>query len=313
MILYNLIRQIEKSKWNIGFAKLTPDELLNKNKGLEKVEWLKHSYKDRFFADPFLLSVSDSLIEVLVEEFMYETNKGRIALLQVDARDFSLINRKTILELDTHLSYPAIMCWNNKKFIYPENGADKRISLYEFNEFDMTCRFYRDILSTRNLNEIDDVVWPADSTIFEHNQKYWLFMTPDVENSKLMIFNSNMPIENYKQQTKIGKTNNIENSRAAGNLFKCNGVIYRPVQNCREGYGKSIKIQRIIELSEDNFQEETVMELHPCSNIYNRGLHTINFKKNLCVVDGRGYRYPIAKIISPIIEHIFKLRQLFKH
>lgn len=313
MILYNLIRQIEKSKWNIGFAKLTPDELLNNHKGLGKVEWLRHSYRDRFFADPFLLSVSDRLIEVLVEEFMYETNKGRIALLQVDPRDFSLIDRKTILELDTHLSYPVIICWDNKKFIYPENGADKRVSLYEFNEFDKTCRFYQDILSPQKLNEFKDIVWPADSTIFEYNQKYWLFMTPDVENSRLMIFNSNIPVGNYKQQNRIGKTNNIENSRAAGNLFKCNGIIYRPVQNCREGYGKSIKIQRVMELSEDNFQEETVMELYPCSNVYSRGIHTINFKNNLCVVDGRGYRYSIAKIVSPVIEYLFKFIQQFKH
>lgn len=43
------------------------------------IHWMKHSYTDRWFADPYLLEVTDKQIVVLVEEFCYKLRKGRIA------------------------------------------------------------------------------------------------------------------------------------------------------------------------------------------------------------------------------------------
>ena len=40
---------LNNQNWNIGFAETTPQELVE-NQKIGKVTWLKHPYKDRFFA-----------------------------------------------------------------------------------------------------------------------------------------------------------------------------------------------------------------------------------------------------------------------
>lgn len=74
-MLYSVIKYFERSVWNIGFIKCEPGELLEGKKKIERVQWLKHSYKDRFFADPFFLSVTEERLEVLVEEYLYKTRQ----------------------------------------------------------------------------------------------------------------------------------------------------------------------------------------------------------------------------------------------
>lgn len=50
----NLFEQIQYSQnWNICFCTLSEEELIA-NKGIDGVQWLKHPYKDRWFADPFI-------------------------------------------------------------------------------------------------------------------------------------------------------------------------------------------------------------------------------------------------------------------
>ena len=52
-MLYSVIKYFERSVWNIGFIKCEPGELLEGKKKIERVQWLKHSYKDRFLPIPF--------------------------------------------------------------------------------------------------------------------------------------------------------------------------------------------------------------------------------------------------------------------
>lgn len=46
------------SFWNIGFCYYTPEKLMDK-KELPNIQWMRHPYKDRFFADPFILKITD--------------------------------------------------------------------------------------------------------------------------------------------------------------------------------------------------------------------------------------------------------------
>ena len=55
--------------WNIGFVENTLDGVINGEP--LKIKWLNHECKDRWFADPFILDVTDDKIYVLVEEYYY--------------------------------------------------------------------------------------------------------------------------------------------------------------------------------------------------------------------------------------------------
>ena len=103
-------------------------------KALNKVQWLKHPYRDRWFADPFIFKVTDSEIIVFVEECPIERPKGILCELVIDRKTKRLKERYVLLESDTHLSYPAFIRQNGTVYVYPENGASGKLNIYEYDE-----------------------------------------------------------------------------------------------------------------------------------------------------------------------------------
>jgi hypothetical protein len=62
-----VMEYIKATKYNIGFVDGSLESIIAGEP--MKVNWMKHSYKDRWFADPFILDVTDDEIIVLVEEW----------------------------------------------------------------------------------------------------------------------------------------------------------------------------------------------------------------------------------------------------
>lgn len=84
------------SAWNIGFVEDKVQCVIRND--LQNIHWMKHQYSDRWFADPFILNVDEENIILLVEEFCYSFNKGRIAKLVVSRKDYILKEMKIVLE-----------------------------------------------------------------------------------------------------------------------------------------------------------------------------------------------------------------------
>lgn len=295
---YIIKHLLNEENWNIGFVdNFTAKDLLW-HKRLPKVSWMKHSYKDRAFADPHILDVSDNEIVVLCEELVFG-HKGIISKLVVSRKDFSLIDRKELLKLDTHLSYPAIIRKDDKVYIYPENSEAAEIKLYELDT--ITDRLKK--VSVVVLGEV------TDFTIFPNQQKGTFFalatkLHPDSEENAY-LFESQCIFGPYKQVYKSPVVTSRSCSRPAGDFFEVNGEIYRPAQNCVGHYGKAIKIMKVN--SFDPFEEAEQFELKPSSFRFHRGIHTLNFKENLTVIDGYGYLHPfVGRLICPINR--FRLR-----
>ena len=68
-----IYKLLVRQKWQIGFILGGYDAVLNDGK--LKITWVKSPYKDRWFADPFILDVTSDEIILLVEEFPYSTMK----------------------------------------------------------------------------------------------------------------------------------------------------------------------------------------------------------------------------------------------
>ena len=49
-IVKGLFHRLTEKEWNIGFILKSPEEILQSDK--LDVHWMKHKYKDRWFADP---------------------------------------------------------------------------------------------------------------------------------------------------------------------------------------------------------------------------------------------------------------------
>ena len=305
-MIRRIITLLESSCWNIGFATISAEQLLrNPHLLSHRIQWLKHPYKDRFFADPFFLNVDNNCIEVMVEEYMFSTKHGRLVVLKINRSDFSLVERRVLLDIDSHLSYPIDFRYDNNHYLYPENGACNHLPLYLFKDGEL--EYLYDIITPQMMSEVMSDSWLADATMININQKYYILATPTKTNDKLVIFTSDSPVGKFSPLLDLGIKNNVKNSRSAGKFFEVNGGLFRPTQNCALGYGKSINIQKIVSLTDTSCDEISVLEIQPLSHKYDRGIHTLNFESELCVVDGRGYRYPVARYILPVIYFFNRL------
>ena len=278
----NLLRKIQYNQyWNIGFCEQTPEELIC-DKQLKPVKWLKHPYRDRWFADPFIYKVTESEIVVFVEECPMENPKGIICELVIDRKTMRLKERYVMLELDTHLSYPAIISHGGKDYVYPENGASGKLNIYEYDE-----------VNHKLVNPVcilDEAV--ADATIIKQNDRYYMSATkfPETQEKAFLymadsLFGPFEQVEEKPYQMELGC------SRQGGNYFDAYGSTFRPAQDCKERYGGALAIMNS-DFS-NGIQENEVFKITPQKGKFGLGLHTLNFVNGLCVIDGYGYYMPL--------------------
>lgn len=277
-------RLLYPQNWNIGFVEQSVEDLLDKQQ-LGRVKWMKHKYKDRWFADPFIYKVTDDEIVVFVEECMItDEPKGIICELHVDRKTMRLRKRYVLLELDSHLSYPAFIKKDGVTYVYPENGASGSLKMYMYDE--QNHKLVNPIII------LDEAV--ADSTILTEDDGYTLIATRSEKALECAyLYKSSELFGPYQLVSKQPVQQSRNSSRPAGNWINISDKTYRPAQDCGERYGGGINMMRV-ELR-NPYSERSLFLINPNSFKYNLGIHTINEspKGGLLVVDGYGYLHPI--------------------
>ena len=281
--------------WNIGFVDINQDFL---DKSTWDIHWMKHNYKNRWFADPFILKVTNDDIIVLVEEFYDPIHRGRISKLTIDKQTYELKKIDVILELNSHLSFPAIFRKDDKIYIYPENSAEGHIVVYEFDEKSNNLKPHK-ILHNEPL---------TDASLETCFNSFHLFTTklPVQNGNQLFIYQS----EKWDGEYHLIQTMEFPSNtgRNAGSLFRLNGKIIRPAQDCNGAYGKGLVFYEI-SYTEGTFEMKELKRIYPQHTIYDQGMHTFNVYNNLAVIDGRKFRKPfISKSLLAINKFIKKIK-----
>ena len=277
--LNSLLDYIKAIKYNIGFVEENVDDVIN-GKPIT-VNWLKHSYKDRWFADPFILDVTDDEFVVLVEEWYDPIQRGRISKLIVDRNTYELKSLKVMIDEGFHMSFPAITRKPDGIYIQPECGATHRLVEYKYNE---EQDHFEKINVICDLPLTDSV----RNTLFNEDLMFSTKL-PDANGKELGIYYWNKSQSRYQIKDYYHFQENL--SRMAGNFFICNGKIYRPAQVCIESYGDAVSIQEVTYNNEKWIFRELrrIYSPHPDMNL---GFHTFNVYNGIIVVDAVGYRRP---------------------
>lgn len=305
MDIKKLLRNSISNCWNLAFIEGGFDTVISKE-GKIKLNWLKHNYKDRWFADPFLLSVDEELIIVLVEEFRYDHPIGRIAKLVIDRQTYKLLEMVILLDLPTHLSFPFIYRKGADVFIIPENSKSGASYIYKFNN------------QTNNLKRLSTVIdLPlTDATVYRYCDTDYLLSTnlPTPNGNEMIVYEWDME----KLEANIDKSHVIKYSsnyaRNAGAVFNYNGLVIRPAQDCNTVYGGGVIFHTFSCDNNDDSDFDILTTLYPNSFRYNQGLHTYNQLENLAVIDGRGYRMPfLGRIVHAVFSLYCSLRHIDVH
>ena len=240
---------------------------------------MNHPYRDRWFADPFILDVTDNEIWVLVEEWYDPIQRGRISKLIIDKQTYKLKDILVLLELDSHLSFPAIRRAQDGIYVYPENSATGKLSEYKYIPKTEKMEFSSIIAN-------DPLTDAIQTDIFGEKL---LFSTrlPDANGKDLYIYQYSEKTKTFKEVSQYHYNENL--SRSAGDFFKYGEKIYRPSQVCIKSYGDAVSIQKV-EYNNGHFHEKEVRRIYSPHPDLDLGFHTFNTYKGVIVVDGVGYR-----------------------
>ncbi len=265
------LNKFTQGVWNIGIIEKSIDELMESPHDY-KIRWVKHNYRDRFFADPFLYEVDENYYYILAEEFPFYTNMGYISLLKIDKKSMKLISKECVIKEDWHLSYPFVL--GNK--IIPEAYRSGVSSQYEFNGnkiINCTKFFDKGLI---------------DQTIIRKDGNDYLFTAnKEMPLASLNIYYRKQGSENWLEHDKNPVKVDVKTARPGGKCFRWKNKLYRPVQDSEERYGRKIRIMEIERLSGNEFKEKEVISFSSDKNPpYNLGLHTFNVEEGFIVVDG---------------------------
>ncbi|MGI6339339.1 MAG: glucosamine inositolphosphorylceramide transferase family protein [Bacteroidales bacterium] len=265
--------------YNIGNDK----DFLNNN--YKKFKQIKPG-REKFWADPFVV-YKDEKYYLFVEEFIYSMNKGHISVLELDKKGV-LINSGIALKKSYHLSYPFIVEADGDYYMIPESGQNRTIDLYKSAGFPYKWNYVKTIMN--NLNAVD-------TTLFYHDNKWWLFtLIENIESAQenspelFVFYSDNFLSDKWISHPLNPVVTDVRKARPAGRIFKSDGVIYRPGQDCSERYGQAFSFNKISRLSTTEYMEEQVLRVQPDWARDLKGTHTFNTDGDITIIDAYNFR-----------------------
>lgn len=277
--------------WNIGFVNKSVTDILSDESTEIQVHWVKHKYNDRFFADPFILSVNKDIIKVIVEEYFYNRKKGIITLLYVNAHNYEIEKRKVLLDCPWHQSYPFIARVDGKTFVIPEAANSGKAIAYKYNEIEECLEQYKTIINEPIL----------DGTYLQIDNSWYLFATKLGlgKNRDLFIYKADDLFGKYTSTSQSGCVlSDLEGARPAGYVVKIRKNYYRVVQVCSKTYGEYIKVYKIINL-DGSYKQIFVKDIRPKPSKFSYQFHTVNGLDGITVFDGASRTFrPFFRIKS---------------
>lgn len=268
--------------WDIAYGTYT-DRIISEGLREVKINIVKNTYKNKWFADPFILDEDENIIQFLVEEFDYDVKRGRIARLKVNKKNKIIEECSIILDLSTHLSFPVIYRLNGEVYVHPENSASGASYIYRYDK-------YTDKLVEAKLMVEEPI---ADAVIRKDGNIYRMYATrvPETNGCVLHEYSSDYLFGPYTHECEHTFEKNT--ARMAGMfLTTVDGRLIRPAQDCFGGYGRAVILY-------DNHKQ--ICRIEPTSCKY-AGVHTFNVFQKSFVLDFKKYDYPL----------FYKLRNMLK-
>lgn len=265
--------------WRVGW-RFVDDGGVWARGSLDGVPW--NSIADpgyRFYADPFPMSFQGKTF-IFVEDFDHHAGKGVISAIPFgDAGQIG--PAEPVLSEPWHLSYPYLFEHRGEVWMIPESSQSRKISLYRADPFPF--RWIRD----RDLIEDIDA---SDASLVQFEGKWWMFATVRDELGGLMDSLSLFCAEDLFGPWRPHPANPVlidaAGARQGGQFYLQNGRLWRPVQDCRDGYGRALGLAEVTRLNEQDYAQVIRTVLRPDRNWPGRRLHTLSRFGRLECVDG---------------------------
>lgn len=234
---------------------------------------------NHFYADPFPVTWQGRTF-VFFEDLDHRIGKGIISAIEFN--DAGPAGKAVpVLEEPWHLSYPFLIEDGGELWMIPESSTHGDVALYKCVRFPDKWERHATLLSGLEL---------ADVTITQHNGLHYLFGAwrdgTGGYSDSLAIYYAEHLLGPWVPHASNPVLIDRASTRPAGNLITMNGRLWRPVQNCTDGYGAALGLAEVVELSPTTFKQIVRHTLKPGPLWPGRKLHTLNRCGRLEVIDG---------------------------
>ncbi len=233
-----------------------------------------------WLADPFLFK-KDGILYLFFEAFDLLKCKGVIGYRTVSDDGFGKI--QICYESKTHLSFPFIYTDGDNIFIIPESAKENRLYKLKCVDFPGNWEECATLYNDKLVDTVRTVIGGKELFLTEKVEKDNVFDRLD-----LYYKNDNKFIPCKANPVKRDSSN----ARNAGNVFMHGNMLIRPSQNCSSSYGEKLNFNKIVDISENNYEEELLECLSYNDVKINKpvrvdGIHTYNKLENVEVIDLR--------------------------
>ena len=255
--------------WDLAYGKYD-DSIIEKGLEKEDVNVVKNPYKTKWFADPFIYEDDERFLQLFVEEFDKKVKRGRIARIKIEKCANTIVECKIILDLPTHLSFPAIYRVEDKVYVHPENSASGNSYMYEY-----------DVNADCLVNPVLVVDKPLTDAVIRNIEEGFIMTATMVDKANgnvLTLLQSDSFCGPYSVKEEVVLHDN--SARMAGHYINTKSGIIRPAQNCNGDYGKAVWFYN---------DEELVGQILPWGKY--DGVHTYNYYGERFVIDLKKYDF----------------------
>jgi hypothetical protein len=233
----------------------------------------------RFYADPFPISHKGKLT-LFFEDYEYRKGKGVISAIEIGP-DGPTGVPSAVLEQPGHLSYPFVFEREGSVWMIPESCSAGTIDLYRSTKFPVGWVHESTLISG---------VVASDATLIEREGTWWLFATVREGGGSFSDALYLWSAPDFRGPWTAHRRNpvliDIASARPAGRLVERNGALYRPVQDCRNGYGAALGIARVDRLDHEQYRQSVETIILPGPELGGRRLHTLNSAGGFEFIDG---------------------------
>ncbi|MDP7141943.1 MAG: hypothetical protein QF692_05365 [Alphaproteobacteria bacterium] len=232
-----------------------------------------------FWADPFVVEQEDSTY-IFVEDWVYETQKGRISVLTVE--NSRVVDNQVALDCPYHLSYPFVFKYGNAFYMIPETHKNNTIELWRCKSF--PNEWEKDIVLMND-------VCASDTTLTLYDGKWWMFTNiargkPAFTGYELHIFYTDDPVKGkWKPHALNPVVTNSKIARMGGHLYMDDQKLFRVSQESNMRYGEGVVVHEVCELTPFSYKEVTRESVKPHWAADLVGIHHISYSKHYTVMD----------------------------
>jgi hypothetical protein len=239
---------------------------------------------DRFWADPFLVEDGGTLW-VFFEELRFNQQKGYLSCLAIDAQG-QVGAPQIVLEENWHLSYPQVFQHDGQWYLLPESSARKNLVLYAAEKLPGPWKPVAELLSNCRV---------ADATVWQERGQWHMLASVGTQqgpiNDMLQAYSAPALTGPWVRAADTPVRVDSATARPAGPRFQHAGKWYRPVQDCRQRYGRATHLLAMEGADGLALEERVVATLEPREGSSLQCVHTYCRTENHLAIDWLRWRF----------------------